>query len=123
LKYGMIFLILHVAGILMQKSLGDAGFYAVCVIGGMVSSASSVAAAASLFASGAISSDLASSGAVAASITSVLVNLPFVLRARHSKLTLRLGLAMATISLLGMLGMVLGSGLTAMLSERFAHLL
>lgn len=123
LKYGMIFLILHVAGILMQKTLGDAGFYAVCVIGGMVSSASSVAAAASLFASGAISSDLASSGAVAASITSVLVNLPFVLRARHSKLSLRLGLAMATISLLGMLGMVLGSRLTAMLSERFAHLL
>jgi uncharacterized membrane protein (DUF4010 family) len=123
LKYGTIFLILHVGGILMQKAFGDAGFYAVCVVGGMVSSASAVAAAASLFASGSISSELASAGAVAASITSVLINLPFVLRARHRALTARLGMAMAAISLLGVLGLLLGGRLAQFLSERFAQML
>lgn len=122
LKYGVIFLLLHVAGILMQKGFGDAGFYAVCLIGGMVSSASAVAAAASLFGSGSISSELASAGAVVASITSVMINLPFVLRARHHRLTMRLGLALASIALIGMLGMLLGSRLSALLIARWPEL-
>lgn len=123
LKYGVIFLLLHVAGVLMQKVFGDLGFYVVCVVGGMVSSASAVAAAASLFTGGSISLDLATSGAVVASVTSVLINLPFVLRAGNRSLTLRLSVAMGAISLIGVLGMFFGSHLTALLIARFPGIL
>jgi uncharacterized membrane protein (DUF4010 family) len=36
LKYGLMFLALQVAGTLAQRSLGEAGFYAVSVVGGFV---------------------------------------------------------------------------------------
>lgn len=123
LKYGLIFLLLHMAGILMQRGFGDAGFYAVCLLGGVVSSASAVAAAASLFASGAIGADLAAAGAVAASVTSLLVNLPFVLRARDRWLTTRLALVTASISAAGALGMLLGRRAAALLLDSFPHMI
>lgn len=122
LKYGLIFLLLHIAGILMQRAFGDVGFYVVSLIGGVVSSASAVAAAASLFAGGSISAELASTGAVIAAIASVLINLPFVLRAQHRKLIVRLSLAMSLISLTGAVGMLLAPILSTLLLERFGHL-
>lgn len=121
LKYGVIFLLLHVAGILMQKMFGDIGFYAVSIIGGMVSSASAVAAAASLFVNGSIPLDLASAGAVIASITSVLINLPFILRAGNRNLTTRLGSAMAAISLIGIGGMLLMIHFMPLVLEHFNY--
>jgi uncharacterized membrane protein (DUF4010 family) len=45
LKFGVIFLVLSVAGVLAQRSLGVFGFYAVSIAGGLLSSASAVAAA------------------------------------------------------------------------------
>ncbi|HTD90991.1 MAG TPA: DUF4010 domain-containing protein [Burkholderiales bacterium] len=71
-------------GVLAQKFAGEAGFYAVSFLGGLASSASAVAAAASLAASGTLTADTAAAGAVIASLTSVMVNLPFILRA-HNK--------------------------------------
>jgi uncharacterized membrane protein (DUF4010 family) len=121
LKYGVIFLILHVAGILMQKMFGDTGFYIVSIIGGMVSSASAVAAAASLFTNGSISLGVASSGAVLASITSVLINFPFILRAGNRSLTTRLGAAIAAISLVGIGGMLLMAHFMPLVMERFTY--
>ena len=44
------------AGIAAQRLLGDLGFYAVSLVGGLVSSASAVASAASLVANGVASS-------------------------------------------------------------------
>lgn len=106
LKYGLLFLVLHIAGVLTQQGLGEMGFYAVSMIGGVISSASAVAAAASLLTSGSISAHVASSGAVIASLTSVLFNLVFVLRARDNNLTWRLALAMLTIALAGIGGTI-----------------
>lgn len=119
LKYGFIFLVLHVAGVLTQRAFGDVGFYAVSFIGGMVSSASSVAAAASLATSGSVSIDVAVAGAVISSITSVLINLPFVLRADNRRLTKGLAIAMASISVAGIVGMLLESMLASALAARF----
>jgi len=48
LRFGLIFLALQVAGTLAQRALGHAGFYAVSVAGGVISSASATAAAANL---------------------------------------------------------------------------
>lgn len=106
LKYGLLFLVLHVAGVVTQQSLGEMGFYAVSLIGGVVSSASAVAAAASLLTNESVSVYVASTGAVIASLASVLINLPLVLRARDRGLTWRLTLAMLTISLAGIAGTV-----------------
>ncbi|KAF3998208.1 MgtC/SapB family protein [Glaciimonas immobilis] len=104
LKYGLLFLILHLAGVLTQNYFGELGFYAVSLIGGVVSSASAVAAAASLLTNNAISAHVVSTGAVIASLASVLINLPLVLRARNRGLTVRLSLAMVSISIVGILG-------------------
>ena len=114
LKFGFIFLVLHVAGVITQRYLGDVGFYIVSLIGGTVSSASAVAAAASLGASGAITPVVAATGAVIASIASVAINLPFVFRARNRRVSTGLSIAMGAIALVGLAGVPLeGLVLTA----------
>jgi uncharacterized membrane protein (DUF4010 family) len=106
IKFGVIFLALHVFGAVTQRYFGDFGFYAVSIVGGMVSSASSVAAAGSLFASNELSAATAATGAVLASIASVCINLPFVLRARQQTLTARVAVASGVIALLGLAGIL-----------------
>jgi uncharacterized membrane protein (DUF4010 family) len=81
LKFGLIFLILNVAGVLAHRSLGVYGFYAISVAGGLISSASAVAAAGTAAAHHEVSFSVAANGAVFASLTSVLINIPLVARA------------------------------------------
>ena len=80
LKFGVVFLVLSVAGVLAQRSLGVFGFYAVSIAGGLLSSASSVAAAGTAAAHHQVSFRVAANGAVFASLTSVLINIPLVAR-------------------------------------------
>ena len=103
LKYGFLFLILHVVAVLAQRFAGPYGFLAVSCLGGLISSASAVAAAASLAANGSVPSHIAGVGALIASITSVLVNLPFVLRARNADLARKVGASMLAITVAGLL--------------------
>jgi uncharacterized membrane protein (DUF4010 family) len=106
LKFGLIFLALEVVGTLAQQALGQYGFYAVSIVGGLVSSASAVASAGTLAARGALTTDVAARGAVLAALTSAVVN--FVLVARLSgsrRLGLRLGQALALVLVLGIAGM------------------
>ena len=119
LKYGLIFLILHVAGVITQNTFGELGFYAVSLIGGVVSSASAVAAAASLLNSNEISAHVVSTGAVIASLASVLVNLPLVLRARNTVLIVRLSLAMLSISVIGIVGALASARIIPLLVKEF----
>lgn len=105
LKFGVIFLALRIAGTLAQRMLGAAGFYAVSVAGGVVSSASAVAAAANLAASGTLLPHIAGTGAIVASLVSALVNLPVVARlAGDRMLTQRLAWVLGGIVVLGILG-------------------
>src|SRR5579884_102265 len=76
LKFGVIFLVLQVAGTLAQRTLGDAGFYGVSLVAGLVSSASGVAAAAALAAHGTIPSQVAGVGVVLNSLASTGIKLP-----------------------------------------------
>jgi uncharacterized membrane protein (DUF4010 family) len=98
IKFGAIFLALQVAGILAERALGEAGFYAVSVVGGLVSSASAVASAGNLAAAGTLSPSVAAVGAVVASIASGLINLPIVARiARDRRFTRRVAAVLATL--------------------------
>jgi uncharacterized membrane protein (DUF4010 family) len=78
LKFGLIFLILNVAGVIAHRTLGVYGFYAISVAGGLISSASAVAAAGTAAAHHEVSFPVAANGAVFASLTSVLINIPLI---------------------------------------------
>jgi uncharacterized membrane protein (DUF4010 family) len=102
LKFGLIFLLLQVAGTLGQRVLGNAGFYGVSLVAGMVSSASGVAAAATLAAHGTISVQVAGVGVVLNSVASTAVKLPLVARiSGDRRLALRVGMALSAVMLLG----------------------
>lgn len=107
-KFGVIFLALRIAGTLAQRALGEAGFYAVSAVGGVISSASAVASAANLGAAGTLPAQVAGNGAIIASAMSVIVNLPLVARvAKDRGLTLRTARVLGGIVLLGAFGCVL----------------
>ena len=107
LKYGAIFLILHVVGALTQRQFGDSGFYVISVVGGLFSSASAVAAAAALASQGSVSPSTAGVGAVLASFTSIAFSLSFVLRTQSPALVRNLVAAMVLIALAGVAGLLL----------------
>jgi uncharacterized membrane protein (DUF4010 family) len=110
LKFGLLFLALEVAGALSQRWLGQFGFYAVSLAGGLVSSASAVASAGSLAGSGTLPPAVAGTGAVIASLASALVNLPLVARiSRERPLTWRIALALGCIVALGAAGAFAGA--------------
>jgi len=106
LKYGCIFLILQVITVVAQQWLGQVGVYVASLLGGLVSSASAVASAASLASQGAISSASAGGSAVIASLTSALMNLPLIIRARQRQLTWRFVWATGAVMGLGIIGMI-----------------
>jgi uncharacterized membrane protein (DUF4010 family) len=101
-RFGAIFLALEIAGALGQRTLGEFGFYGVSVIGGAVSSASSVASAAHLAVAGELPTNVAAIGAELASVMSVLVNLPLVARLAHDRmLTRKVTRALGGMALVG----------------------
>jgi uncharacterized membrane protein (DUF4010 family) len=106
LKYGIIFLALQVIVVLAQQLLGQVGVYVTSVLGGFVSSASAVAAAASLSAQGSISTSIAGLSAVIASLTSAAINLPLIMRAQQRQLTRRFAWAIGVVLIFGVAGML-----------------
>jgi len=117
LKYGVVFLMLHIVGSVTQKEFGDVGFYVVSVVGGLMSSASAVAAAATLASQGTISPTVAGSGAVIASFTSLSFSLSFVLRTRNRRLIIRVAAAMACVAIAGVVGALVWSSVHPLLSR------
>jgi uncharacterized membrane protein (DUF4010 family) len=106
-KFGLLFLALKVAGTLAQWWLGRFGFYAVSLVGGLVSSASTVASAAALASQRTLGSEVAATGAVIASLASTMVNLPLVARiGRERPLTQSIGLALCAVLGAGILALV-----------------
>lgn len=131
LKFGLLFLVLEVVGSLGQNLFGHGGFYAVSVIGGVVSSASAVASAAMLAAQGKVTPTVAGIGAVLASLASAAVNFVLAVRvASEPRLSRRLAGAIGAVILLGVVGAVLQTRMPpsltghveSMLGARFGHL-
>jgi uncharacterized membrane protein (DUF4010 family) len=107
LRYGALFLALQVAGSLAQRALGEVGFYAVSLIGGLLSSASAVASAGTIAAHGEVSAHVAGTGAVLATLVSAAVNLPLAARISQDRvLGRRLVVPIAAILVLGIAGVV-----------------
>ena len=110
LKFGLLFLALGAAGTLAQRMFGEVGFYGVSLLGGVISSASSVASAALLGAHGTIPNEVAGIGAALASVTSALFNLPLAARvAREQPLTRRIAWSLGAIAALGLVGAYAGA--------------
>jgi uncharacterized membrane protein (DUF4010 family) len=78
LTFGLVFLVIATAGEAAERFLGHAGFLLVTVAGGLVSSASSVVAAAALAAQGKVQPDIAAYAVIVASMTTLLSNIPTV---------------------------------------------
>ena len=107
LRFGFIFLGLSIAGVLARRSLGIFGFYAVSIAGGLISSASAVAAAGTAAAHQEVPFPVAANGAVLASLTSVLINIPLVARTGgQPRLTKILTRALLGVTALGVLGLL-----------------
>jgi uncharacterized membrane protein (DUF4010 family) len=117
LKYGFVFLVLHVLGSLAQREFGEAGFYAVSLVGGLMSSASAVAAAATLASHGHLPGAVAAKGAVLASFTSMAFSLSFVLRTRNAGLVRKLGLSMLCVAAGGLAGILVTDALQPTLAH------
>lgn len=108
LKFGFVFLVLNVAGALAQRHAGTASFYFVSIAGGLLSSASSIAAAATLMARHEITVAVGVNGIVLSTLTSVLANIPLVQSLLSGQpLKRRINLGLVEIAAVGFVGVLI----------------
>ncbi|HEY1806087.1 MAG TPA: DUF4010 domain-containing protein, partial [Terracidiphilus sp.] len=108
LWFGTLFITIQIAGTLLTRSFGSYGMLATGIFGGLVSSASTTAAAATLAMHGRISASLAGSTTVLTSLASAAVNLPIVWRATKNRAVVRrVTLETATVIGVGILAVAI----------------
>ncbi len=96
--FGVIFVAIQIGGTLLTKYFGSYGMFATGIFGGLVSSASTTAAAATMAMHGKITPSLAGSATVLTSIASAAVNLPIVWRTIKDRAVVKaLAFKMATV--------------------------
>jgi uncharacterized membrane protein (DUF4010 family) len=109
LKFAALFVAIAAAGTLAQRYFGTLGFLALSVVGGLVSSASTTATAATLAAAGKITPDAAGMAAVLTSMASAMVDMPIVYRQiRDSAVFYRLAGVSVLVLVIGLSVMTLG---------------
>jgi uncharacterized membrane protein (DUF4010 family) len=102
LSFAGLFLLIQVVSTLGERYLGKLGFLGISVLGGLVSSASTSAAAANMASHGQLPAVLAGEGVVLASVASALINLPIIQRsAKNPALSRRLALLTVVLSAIG----------------------
>ena len=105
LKFGLVFLLLNVVGALAQRSFGASSFYFVSIAGGLLSSGSSIASAATLMNSHEISVPVGINGIVLSTLTSIIINIPLILGITNDPVFKRkVSFALAGIALIGLVG-------------------
>lgn len=106
-RFGVILLVIEILGSLAQQYLGHFGFLMVSVIGGLVSSASTAGAAATLAMHRSIDMQTAGLATVLTSMTSALSNLPLVhQRIRQWTITRKVAFLSCMIVALGIVTML-----------------
>jgi uncharacterized membrane protein (DUF4010 family) len=95
IQFALLFVAMEIVGTIGARFLGKYGFLALSLLGGVVSSASTTAAAATMAVHGKLSPQVAGVATVFASISSALVNLPLVRRQTQDK---RLSWSLTAIS-------------------------
>jgi uncharacterized membrane protein (DUF4010 family) len=110
-SFGTLFLVIEIAGAIGQRYLGHYGVPIVSLLGGMVSSASTTAAAAILASHGEIAAYTAGLATVLTSIASALSNLPVIYRVTgNAGMTRRLAIKTGAVVLIGGAGLVIQYG-------------
>lgn len=89
LWFGVLFIIIQAAGILLTRYFGSLGILGTGFFGGLISSASTTVAAATMAAHGQISPAVAGSAAIISSMASALIDLPIVWKTIHDKKIVR----------------------------------
>lgn len=89
LWFGALFIMIQVGGTLLTNLFGSYGLLATGVFGGLVSSASTTAAAATMAMHGKISATLAGNVAIVSSLASAFVNLPIIWKVIDDKKIVR----------------------------------
>lgn len=106
LTFGAFFLLIALTAELANRVFGQAGFLLVAAIGGLVSSASTSAAAGILAAKGVLSPELAGYGVVITSMASLAFHVPMAQMAgRNRSMTLRLAIYSGVILAAGLAGL------------------
>ena len=102
--FGLLFIVIQVVGTLLTRFFGSYGMLATGIFGGLVSSASTTAAASTMAMHGKISAALAGSATVLTSLASAAVNLPIVWRATNNKAVVRrLSMEMTSVVAVGII--------------------
>ena len=105
LKFGLVFLSLNVVGGLAQRNFGAGSFYFVSIAGGLLSSASSIASAATLISRHEISATTGVNGVVLSSLTSILINIPLMRSIiKEAAFCRKLNFALVTVAVAGLVG-------------------
>ncbi|CAM4439464.1 MgtC/SapB family protein [Corallococcus exiguus] len=118
LKFGGVFLALNVAGALAQRNFGSGSFYFVSILGGFLSSASSIASAATLISHNEISAVTGVNGVILSSLTSIVVNIPLIRSmAKEASFRRRVSTALLAVAVVGLVGV----GLNLMVFETLLH--
>jgi uncharacterized membrane protein (DUF4010 family) len=100
--FGLLFVLIEIGGTLLTRTFGSYGMVATGFFGGLVSSASTTAAAATMASHGKISAAVAGSVAVISSLASAAVNLPIIWRtAKDKHIVRRLTIEMITVLAVG----------------------
>jgi uncharacterized membrane protein (DUF4010 family) len=108
LTFGVFFLLIQIVSTLSERYLGKFGFLGISALGGLVSSASTSAAAANMVGHGQMQAALAGEGVVLASVASALINLPIIHRnAKNAALSRRLSVLTVVLSVIGLAVLVL----------------
>jgi uncharacterized membrane protein (DUF4010 family) len=108
LKFAGLFLLIKIVSTLGERYLGKFGFLGISVIGGLISSASTSAAAANMVGHGQMQAGLAGEGVVVASVASALINLPILQRsAKNPALLRKLAILTVVLSAVGVAFLVL----------------
>jgi uncharacterized membrane protein (DUF4010 family) len=108
LWFGVVFLFVQIAGTLLTKYFGTGGMLVTGVVGGLVSSASTTTAAATMAMHGKITAALAGSATVITSFTSAAVNVPIVWKTTKDKAVMKaLTIQMATVIATGIVAVAI----------------
>ena len=113
-SFGLLFIIIQISGTLVSRFLGDSGMLVTGFVGGLVSSASTTAAAATMAMHGQISPNIAGSTAIISSIASATINFPIVWRTIKDKKLLQ--------SFTWKLLAVIMTGITAVALDHIFHI-
>ena len=105
LQFGAVFLGLNVLGALAQRHFGTGSFYFVSMLGGLLSSGSSIASAATLINHRELSILVGVNGIVLSSLASILINVPLITHlSAEAGFKRRLILDLALIAAAGLVG-------------------